>query len=201
VVSGNVSLYNETKGTSIFPTPVVGMVGLIENVNYLNDFEPQVGDKLYLIGDTKDDFGGSQLEKLIYGKVNHEFESLDLSSEVEKGESIKTAIREGLLSHVQTVGKGGLLITLAKLSAHYGLGLKSSIDITNAQLFSETQGRYVVSVKSGKTLNIDNAIEIGLLTDSDNFKVTTPYTEISENVSDIKQIWEGAIAQCLTTQD
>ncbi len=145
VVSGNVSLYNETKGTSIFPTPVVGMVGLIENVNYLNDFEPQVGDKLYLIGDTKDDFGGSQLEKLIYGKVNHEFESLDLSSEVEKGESIKTAIREGLLSHVQTVGKGGLLITLAKLSAHYGLGLKSSIDITNAQLFSETQGRYVVS--------------------------------------------------------
>ena len=98
-------LYNETKGTSIFPTPVVvGMVGLIENVNYLNDFEPQVGDKLYLIGDTKDDFGGSQLEKLIYGKVNHEYESLDLSS-VEKGESIKTAIREGLLSHVQTVGK------------------------------------------------------------------------------------------------
>ena len=62
VVSGNVSLYNETKGTSIFPTPVVGMVGLIENVNYLNDFEPQVGDKLYLIGDTKDDFGGSQLK-------------------------------------------------------------------------------------------------------------------------------------------
>ena len=60
------------------------MVGLIENVNYLNDFEPQVGDKLYLIGDTKDDFGGSQLEKLIYGKVNHEYESLDLSSEVEK---------------------------------------------------------------------------------------------------------------------
>lgn len=50
---------------------------MIENVNYLNDFEPQVGDKLYLIGDTKDDFGGSQLEKLIYGKVNHEFESLD----------------------------------------------------------------------------------------------------------------------------
>ncbi len=86
-----------------------------------------------------------------------------MSSEVEKGESIKTAIQfEGLLSHVQTVGKGGLLITLAKLSAHYDLGLKSSIDITNAQLFSETPGRYVVSVKSGKTLNIDNAIEIEL---------------------------------------
>ncbi|WP_251360937.1 AIR synthase related protein, partial [Staphylococcus aureus] len=55
VVSGNVSLYNETKGTFIFPTPIVGMVGLIENVDYLNDFQPQVGDKLYVIGDTKDD--------------------------------------------------------------------------------------------------------------------------------------------------
>ncbi|WRN62474.1 hypothetical protein UM876_01390 [Staphylococcus aureus] len=65
----------------------------------------------------------------------------------------------------------------------------------------ETQGRYVVSVKSGKTLNIDNAIEIGLLTDSDNFKVTTPYTEISENVSDIKQIWKGQLLNVLTTQD
>ncbi len=78
------TLYNETKGTSISDA-VVGMVGLIENVDSLNDFEPKLGDKL-LIGDTKDDFGGSQLEKLIYGKVNHEFESLDLSSEVEKGE-------------------------------------------------------------------------------------------------------------------
>ena len=48
-------------------------------------------------------------------------------------------------------------------------------------------------LNQGKTLNIDNAIEIGLLTDSDNFKVTTPYTEISENVSDIKQIWEGQL--------
>ncbi|KMS26281.1 hypothetical protein FE74_15505, partial [Staphylococcus aureus] len=61
------------------PTTVVGMVGLIESVKDLNDFEPQVGDKLYLIGDTKDDFGGRQLEKVIYGKVNHEFETLDLS--------------------------------------------------------------------------------------------------------------------------
>ena len=66
VVSGNVSLYNETRGTSIFPTPVVGMVGLIDDVNYLADFKPQAGEKLYIVGDTRDDFGGSQLEKLIW---------------------------------------------------------------------------------------------------------------------------------------
>ena len=89
VVSGNVSLYNETKGTSIFPTPVVGMVGLIEDIDYLNDFQPHAGDKLYVVGETRNDFGGSQLEKLLYGKVNHESEALDLSEEVAKGEAIK----------------------------------------------------------------------------------------------------------------
>ena len=62
VVSGNVSLYNETRGTSIFPTPVVGMVGLIEDVSYLKEFKPKAGDKIYLVGETRDDFGGSQLE-------------------------------------------------------------------------------------------------------------------------------------------
>ncbi len=157
VVSGNVSLYNETRGTSIFPTPVVGMVGLIEDVSYLKEFKPKAGDKIYLVGETRDDFGGSQLEKLLYGSVNHEFESIDLSDEVSKGKSIKQAIRNGIASHVQTVGKGGLLVTLAKISAHYHLGMQAQLDVTNAQLFSETQGRYIVIVKEGQTLDIDRS--------------------------------------------
>ncbi|AKL91541.1 phosphoribosylformylglycinamidine synthase subunit PurL [Staphylococcus capitis] len=201
VVSGNVSLYNETRGTSIFPTPVVGMVGLIEDINYLNDFHPKAGEKLYLVGDTRNDFGGSQIEKLLYGSVNHEFEEIDLSDEVEKGESIKQAIRNGVASHVQTVGKGGLLLTLAKISAYYNLGLHAQLDMTNAQLFSETQGRYIISVKDGQTLDMNQAIEIGQLTSDGTFKVSNSEVTISEKVSDIKHTWEGAIAQCLTTQD
>lgn len=201
VVSGNVSLYNETRGTSIFPTPVVGMVGLIEDINYLNDFHPNAGEKLYLVGDTRDDFGGSQIEKLLYGSVNHEFEAIDLSDEVEKGESIKEAIRNGVASHVQTVGKGGLLLTLAKISAYYNLGLNAQLDMTNAQLFSETQGRYIISVKDGQSLDVNQAIEIGQLTSDGTFEVSNSEVTISKKVSDIKHTWEGAIAQCLTTQD
>ena len=201
VVSGNVSLYNETRGTSIFPTPVVGMVGLIDDVNYLADFKPQAGEKLYIVGDTRDDFGGSQLEKLIYGTVNHEFESIDLSDEVAKGEAVKSAIRNGAASHVQTVGKGGLLITLAKISAHYDLGLEAKIDVSNAQLFSESQGRYIISVKENESLNIENAIEIGQFNDGNQFVVSNNQTTIIKNVADIKDVWEGAISQCLTTQD
>lgn len=201
VVSGNVSLYNETRGTSIFPTPVVGMVGLIENIDYLTDFKPQAGDKLYLVGETRNDFGGSQLEKLIYGSVNHEFESIDLSKEVEKGEAIKEAIRNGIASHVQTVGKGGLLITLAKMSAYYDLGLEAHVNVSNPQLFSESQGRYIVAVKANQSLNIDGAIEIGQLTHTNQFNVSNEQTKITKEVTDIKHVWEGAIHQCLTTQD
>lgn len=201
VVSGNVSLYNETRETSIFPTPVVGMVGLIDDISYLNHFNPSVGDTLYVVGDTNDDFGGSQIEKLLYGQVNHEFESIDLSGEVRKGESIKQAIREGVASHVQTVGKGGLLLTLARISAHYQLGLQAKLSVTNAQLFSETQGRYIVIVKNGQSLNCDHAVEIGKVTNDQQFKVTNEQSEIVRDVKHLNDLWEGAIPQCMTATD
>lgn len=201
VVSGNVSLYNETRETSIFPTPVVGMVGLIDDISYLNHFNPSVGDTLYVVGDTNDDFGGSQIEKLLYGQVNHEFESIDLSQEVRKGESIKQAIREGVASHVQTVGKGGLLLTLARISAHYQLGLQAKLSVTNAQLFSETQGRYIVIVKNGQSLNCDYAVEIGKVTNDQQFKVTNEQSEIVRDVKHLNDLCEGAIPQCMTATD
>ncbi|MGN5883874.1 phosphoribosylformylglycinamidine synthase subunit PurL [Staphylococcus simulans] len=201
VVSGNVSLYNETRGTSIFPTPVVGMVGLIEDIDYLKDFQPHAGDKLYVVGETRDDFGGSQIEKLLYSKVNHESEAIDLSNEVEKGEQIKEAVRNGKASHVQTVGKGGLLISLARISAHYGLGVDAKLDVSDAQLFSETQGRYIVAVKEGQSLDIPNAQEIGTITEDGKFKVTNGQTTVEENVSMLNEIWEGAIPQCMTSAD
>ncbi|MGV3041560.1 phosphoribosylformylglycinamidine synthase subunit PurL [Staphylococcus rostri] len=201
VVSGNVSLYNETRTSSIFPTPVVGMVGLIEDIDYLRDFSPKAGDKLYVVGETTDSFGGSQIEKLLYGDVNHETETVDLSQEAAKGEAICEAIRQGVLSHAQTVGKGGLLITLARMSAFYGLGVDAKVDVTNAQLFSETQGRYVVVVKEGQTLAIDGAVEIGTFTDTDDFNVTAQNTTIQRRTSELKEAWEGAIEACMTSVD
>lgn len=201
VVSGNVSLYNETRTSSIFPTPVVGMVGLIEDIDYLNDFTPRAGDRLFVIGDTKDNYGGSQIEKLLYSQVNHEVEHVDLSEEAKKGEAIRDAIRKGTISHVQTVGKGGLLMTLARMSAYYQLGIEANVDLSNAQLFSETQGRYVVAVKEGQTFDIENATEIGKLTESDEFKVVAQTHTIERRTSELKQNWEGAIESCMTSVD
>lgn len=201
VVSGNVSLYNETKGTSIFPTPVVGMVGLIEDIDYLNDFTPKAGQAIYVVGDTGNDFGGSQIEKLIYNEVNHESEVIDLSEEVAKGEEIKQFIRTGQAAHVQTVGKGGLAITLAKISAHYNLGIAAQIALTESQLFSETQGRYIVVAKEGAEINLTNAVKIGHLTEDETFEVATDKVTIQRKVSELKAQWEGAISQCMTSTD
>lgn len=201
VVSGNVSLYNETPKTSIFPTPVVGMVGLIEDIDYLKDFHPTQGEDVYLVGGTRDDFGGSQIEKLLHGSVNHEFEAIDLSDEVAKGKHIAQAVRDGVLSHVQTVGKGGLLITLARFSAHYDLGLDVELDVSDAQLFSETQGRYLVTVKEGQSFDMPDAVKIGHITNDQSFTVKNASTTISRNADQLKQAWEGAIPQCMTSTD
>ncbi|UXS28658.1 phosphoribosylformylglycinamidine synthase subunit PurL [Staphylococcus delphini] len=201
VVSGNVSLYNETRTSSIFPTPVVGMVGLIENIDFLKSYQPSVGDTLYVIGETTDSYGGSQIEKLLYSDVNHEVEKVDLSQEAAKGEAIRGAIREGVISHTQTVGKGGLAITLAKISAHYSLGIDAEVNLTNAQLFSETQGRYIVAVKAGQTLNIEGATRIGTLTDTGDFKVVAQDSVIERRTSELKREWEGAIESCMTSVD
>lgn len=201
VVSGNVSLYNETRTSSIFPTPVVGMVGLIEDIDYLKTFHPQAGDTLYIVGDTAAHFGGSQIEKLLYQQVNHESEHIDLTQEVHRGEAIREAIRNGQLSHVQTVGKGGALITLARMSAYYDLGIDATLPFEKAMYFSETPGRYIVSVKEGQTFNMKDAIKIGTFVDNDVFKVQSSDAVIERQKSEIKREWEGAIEACMTSAD
>lgn len=201
VVSGNVSLYNETRTSSIFPTPVVGMVGLIEDIDYLKNFHPQAGDTLYIVGDTAAHFGGSQIEKLLYQQVNHESEHIDLTQEVMRGEAIREAIRNGQLSHVQTVGKGGALITLARMSAYYDLGIDATLPFEKAMFFSETPGRYIVSVKEGQTFNMKDAIKIGTFVDKDVFKVQSSDAVIERQKSEIKREWEGAIEACMTSAD
>lgn len=201
VVSGNVSLYNETRTSSIFPTPVVGMVGLIEDIDYLKNFHPQAGDTLYIVGDTVAHFGGSQIEKLLYQQVNHESEHIDLIQEVHLGEAIREAIRNGQLSHVQTVGKGGALITLARMSAYYDLGIDATLPFEKAMFFSETPGRYIVSVKEGQTFNMKDAIKIGTFVDKDVFKVQSSDAVIERQKSEIKREWEGAIEACMTSAD
>src|SRR5690625_1559664 len=89
VVSGNVSLYNKTKEASILPTPVIGMVGLIEDIGFLSEDKTREGDALYFVGELKPQFQGSQLEKLIDGDIRQASRDIDLGLEAERGEMLR----------------------------------------------------------------------------------------------------------------
>ena len=84
VIGGNVSLYNETNGEAIYPTPVVGMVGLVEDLDHITTQAfKNAGDLIYLIGETKPEFGGSEFQKLMEGKIFGKAPEIDLEVEEE----------------------------------------------------------------------------------------------------------------------
>lgn len=76
-----------------------------------------------------------------------------------------------------------------------------NVNLSNGQLFSETQGRYIVIAKEGQTLDIDNAVEIGSITDNGQFNVANNDIKVSREVSNLNEIWEGAIPKCMTSVD
>src|SRR5699024_5684302 len=147
VVSGNVSLYNQSKEQAIFPTPIIGMVGLFAS---MDDITPshfqQSGDMIYVIGETKAEFGGSELQRIVDGKYSGQAPSIDLDVEVSQQKQLLTAIQEGIVQSAHDVSEGGLAITLAE-SVFTDSGLGIDVDVTGdptVMLFSESQSRFVV---------------------------------------------------------
>ncbi|MED4877155.1 phosphoribosylformylglycinamidine synthase subunit PurL, partial [Anoxybacillus geothermalis] len=99
VVSGNVSLYNETNGVAVYPTPVVGMVGLIEDLSHITtQLFKQVGDLIYVIGEAKPEFGGSELQKWLEGRIFGKAPELDLAVEARRQHQLLAAIRAGVVA-------------------------------------------------------------------------------------------------------
>ncbi|MED5045554.1 phosphoribosylformylglycinamidine synthase subunit PurL, partial [Geobacillus stearothermophilus] len=99
VVSGNVSLYNETNGVAVYPTPVVGMVGLIEDLSHITtQLFKQVGDLIYVIGEAKPEFGGSELQKWLEGRIFGKAPEIDLEVEARRQRQLLAAIRAGVVA-------------------------------------------------------------------------------------------------------
>jgi phosphoribosylformylglycinamidine synthase len=115
VVSGNVSLYNETEGQGIFPTPTVGMVGLVEPVerSCQSTFR-QAGDVVVLVGSIQGEVGGSEYLAAEFGKEAGRPPALDLAREKAVQETVRRAVREGLLSSAHDCSDGGLAVALAE---------------------------------------------------------------------------------------
>ena len=149
VISGNVSMYNETSGIAIYPTPVIGGVGLLKDANKVIRMGlRQENDTIYLVGNYTDPKGwmGSSLYAAFFDKQeNNAPPPVDLATEKKIGLGILAMRDAGLIASCHDVSSGGLLIALAEKALKGDLGFKSSITQPASWWFGEDQGRYVVS--------------------------------------------------------
>jgi phosphoribosylformylglycinamidine synthase len=149
VVSGNVSLYNETSGRSILPAPVIGGVGLIDDAHYAVDLAlKHDGDALILIGETRGHLGCSLYLREIEGREAGPPPSVDLAAERRHGDFVRGEIRAGRVAACHDVSDGGLLAAIAEMAMAAGCGVNlepSPADPPrNAYLFGEDQARYLI---------------------------------------------------------
>ena len=150
VISGNVSFYNESFGSPIYPTPTVGLVGLLDDIDdHCTLAFKAEGDAVLLLGRTTAELGGSEYLKVVHGMVSGKPPKIDLVDERLLGELLVTAIRTGIIRSAHDCAEGGLAIALAECCVAGGIG--AQVDASDAlpgvvTLFSESQGRAVVTV-------------------------------------------------------
>jgi phosphoribosylformylglycinamidine synthase len=165
VVSGNVSLYNETEGVSIYPTPSIAMVGVNDDAKKVlpSSFQKD-GSVLLLLGDTKGSFGASLYLKEVCGVVGGTLPEIDYTAEARLWEFVVKANEEGLLLSAKDVNIGGLAITLAKSSAVSGLGVDAKSGFEDERfIFEETPSRAVVEVEPENLQEVARlAMDLGL---------------------------------------
>ncbi|MFD2640095.1 phosphoribosylformylglycinamidine synthase subunit PurL [Piscibacillus salipiscarius] len=199
VISGNVSLYNETNGTSVYPTPVIGMVGLIHDLNHVTTQEAkQVGDYVYLIGESTNEVSGSELQKMLLGYYDGEAPQLDLEVEKARQKEILKAIQSGLVQSAHDVAEGGLTVALAEKVMTTQFGLHIELEGQElAELFSETQSRFVLTVKQVNADRFEaqvNATRIGTVTNDGKLSVSfNGENVIRQSVDYLTDHWKGAL--------
>jgi phosphoribosylformylglycinamidine (FGAM) synthase-like enzyme len=163
VVSGNVSLYNETNGQAILPTPTIGAVGL------LDDFEKSMtlafkaeGEAILLLGKTEGWLGQSLYLRDICGREEGAPPPVDLQAEHVLGGLVRRLIHDGHVTAVHDVSDGGLLVALSEMAMASGIGavLEGDPHIpAHAFWFGEDQGRYIVTVRRERIDEVVRAVE------------------------------------------
>ena len=170
VISGNVSLYNETDGNSVNPTPAIGMVGLMDDyTKAIGNIISSEEDHIFLVGEV-----GSHLTNTIYAEICEEIvggkmPDVDLQTEKSTGEFIQSVINERMLSACGDVSNGGLLTALAKMCVKGGVGVNlnlygySETELTTL-LFNETCGQYICIVPKGQSISfVEKAVESNMI--------------------------------------
>lgn len=207
VTGGNVSLYNETGGQAVFPTPTVGMVGLLENVEQrVTASFKQSGDVVCLLGETYEELGGSEYLKVIHNLERGQPPRLDLLAERKLHEWLLAAAAEGLLASAHDCSEGGLAVALAESAMAGELGAKIELADgeairRDALLFGESQSRVVVTVKPhyvGRAETLASTLGVPFVVvgrvEGDTLSVSAQGERlIATSVASMSQLWKGRL--------
>jgi len=201
VISGNVSFYNETKGSAVYPTPVVGMVGLIENIDRVTTqgFK-NTGDLIVLIGQNGDDIGGSEYLKVRFGLEKGIPPRVDLEMEKKVQETCLECISLGIINSAHDTSEGGLAVALAESCISGKKGARVELEGEGLRddvlLFGETQSRVIVSLAKENLHMLEKIAGdrqapvkvIGWVTDED-FVIDVVRDRKTRNLINLK-VWE-----------
>lgn len=209
VIGGNVSLYNERSGVAVYPTPTIGLVGLVEDLSHVTTQDVKSsGDFVYLIGETMTEFGGSELQKMVEGRIFGKSPYIDLTVEASRQEALLTAIQSGLVASAHDIAEGGFAVALAeKTFGANNLGVDVTISGSAiTALFSESQSRFIVSVKEQNAKRFEeivkDAVKIGNVTSDNAVIIRNERGDewISGSVEEFKSAWKGAIPCLLNSE-
>ena len=151
VISGNVSFYNESDKGSVYPTPVIGMVGLIKDMNKLKEQKINTGDKVYLLDYGEDPFfAESQFEKVLNLKFGNDIPKIDPEKFRDLMKSVNGLQKCGIINYITDISEGGLAIAVLESLFRFDLGFKFDAKFNPKDLlrtlFSELPGRFLVFV-------------------------------------------------------
>jgi phosphoribosylformylglycinamidine synthase subunit PurL len=215
VTGGNVSMYNETEGKPIYPTPVIGMLGLIDDPRHITtQWFKTAGDVIFLLGKTGNDFGGSELLAML-GDVDGAPPKFVLEDELAVQNLCLTAIKAGLIRSAHDCSEGGLAVALAEScfsnNANQSIGATVNVSALLSDpnlLFSETASRIIVSVKAenvevftalATSLNVAS-FELGKV-GGDALVVSIDEQEVlHQAVEDFEKQWREAIETAISIQ-
>lgn len=205
VIGGNVSLYNENAKGAIYPTPVVGMVGLIHDTDHITTqgFKAE-GDAIYVLGDTRAELGGSEFQAMIHGVSEGRPPELNLDTEKKLLGGVLKAIQSGLVQSAHDVSEGGLAAALAEscISGNVGASVQWSTDLrSDVALFSESQSRIVLSVSPDHKNALEKLLQeagvpftaLGVVGGNKLSININGASALEESVEALKSVWEDAI--------
>ncbi|MDA8441217.1 MAG: AIR synthase related protein, partial [Peptococcaceae bacterium] len=209
VTGGNVSLYNETNGVAILPTPTIGMVGLVEDLaqRMTQDFK-QVGDTILVIGALAGSLAGSEYLSLLHGVEAGDLAAVDLAYEQKVQDFVLAQIKQGRINSAHDCAEGGLAVAIAESCFAGELGVKLSLpasDHVASLLFGEAPTRFVVSATAANSASIlSRANELGIkawqvgTVQGESVQIEVNRTlAIDCSVKELKQVWRNALPDLL----